>query len=128
MKQSHFPFILKIEELQLPVHLGVTEMERLAAQTVFAWAEIRFPAAPAAVAQDDASYLCYDTLCQALLKKAAEKPYNLVEHLAGALLKELRLRVPAETSLYLKLTKPLPFSLVGYDVKGASIVLEDQAP
>lgn len=124
-----YPFSLSIDKLALPVHLGVTEAERAEPQTVYADVRLLFPTIPNANHTDAAEFLCYDTLCQALLKVAQEKPVQLIEFLLGELYRCARAHVSAhvsaEVKLHLKLHKPLPQTLVGYQVDGATVEYTD---
>lgn len=120
-----YPFCLGIDRLALPVHLGVTEAEREHAQTVYADVRLYYPAAPDASAQDAAEYQCYDSLCKSLLATAQAQPTHLIEFLVGALYRCLRTQVPSEVKIRVTLHKPLPKSLVGYDVQGATAEYTD---
>lgn len=120
-----FPFTLTIERLAVPVFLGVGEEERRARQIVYVSVKLSYPHRPDATAQDASDYLCYDGLCQQILAVAAEKPVQLIEFLAAEIFRSLRATVPAQAYLTLKLHKPLPVSLVGYEVEGATVELTD---
>lgn len=115
-----YPFCLRIDRLTVPVHLGVTEEERQAEQTVFVWVRLYYPYVPA-----PSDYQCYDALCQSLLEEARQKPVELVETLVMNLYRCLRRQIPPEVPIRIKLHKPLPVSLVGYEVEGATVEYTD---
>lgn len=120
-----YPFCLHIERLALPVHLGVTEAERDNAQTVYADVQLYYPAAPDASMQDVSDYQCYDSLCKAMLATAQEKPVQLIEFLVGELYRCLREQIDPVVKIRVRLHKPLPKSLVGYEVGGATAEYTD---
>lgn len=120
-----YPFRLGIERLALPVRLGVTEAERAAEQTVYADVRLYYPFSPEAQSRDAADYQCYDALCRAMLDVVREKPVELIEFLVGELYRVLRGMVPPEVKLHVRLHKPLPESLVGYAVQGATAEYTD---
>lgn len=120
-----YPFCLSINQLALPVHLGVTEQERAEPQTVYADVRLYYPAAPAASQNDAADYQCYDALCQSMLALVRKEPIELIEFLVGALYRCLRAQVPDEVKIRVTLHKPLPQSLVGYEVQGATAEYTD---
>lgn len=115
-----YPFCLRIERLAVPVRLGVTEEERREEQTVYIWVRLYYPYVPG-----DSDYQCYDSLCQSLLETARQKPVELVETLIMDLYHCLRRQIPSEVPIHVKLHKPLPPSLVGYEVGGASVEYTD---
>lgn len=120
-----YPFTLSVEQLEMPVHLGVTVEEQAVAQTVYASVVLYYPAAPDAAAQDASAYQCYDSLCKKLLAVAAAQPVALIEFLVGELYRVLRAEVPPEVKIRVRLHKPLPESLVGYRVRGATAEYTD---
>ncbi len=120
-----YPFSLQIDALRIPVHLGVTAQERADPQTVTLWLKGFYAAAPDAAESDDAEYLCYDGLCQALLACAESQEFQLVEYLTAELFNAARAQIPQSVRLWMRVQKPLPPSLVGYEVEGASVVMSD---
>lgn len=120
-----YPFVLSIDELSVPVHLGVTEDERRYATTVSVWVKLFYSFPPDAVRQDDAEYLDYDHICHALLSCAGSQSFQLLEFLTSALYAEIRGLAPDGVGVWIRVHKPLPLSLVGYEVKGASAVITD---
>lgn len=120
-----YPFCLSINQLALPVRLGVTERERAHPQTVYADVRLYYPAEPEASRHDATGYQCYDALCQSMLALVQEKPIELIEFLVGALYRCLRAQIPREVKIRVTLHKPLPESLVGYQVQGASVEYTD---
>lgn len=120
-----YPFCLSIERLALPVSLGVTQEERATKQTVYADVKLYYPFSPEAQGRDAADYQCYDSLCKAMLQVAAARPVELIEFLVGELYRYLRAQVEPEVKLHVRLHKPLPKSLVGYEVQGATAEYTD---
>lgn len=120
-----YPFSLAIERLAVPVFLGVGEEERQNKQEIFLSIKIGYSEKPKEINEDMGEYVCYDTLCQKLLAVAAQKPYHLIEYLSSELMKAVRNHVPAHADVWLKLQKPLPVSLVGYQIEGAAVELFD---
>lgn len=120
-----YPFSLSIDKLELPVHLGVTAEEQATAQTVLASVVLYYPTVPDASTQDASDYQCYDSLCQQLRDVAAARPVALIEFLVGELYRATRAAVPPEVKIRIRLHKPLPESLVGYVVDGATAEYTD---
>lgn len=120
-----YPFSLAIDKLALDVHLGVTPEEQAETQRVYAWLTLYYPTVPDASAQDASQYQCYDALCQKMRAVVAEKPIALIEFLVGELYRAIRPEVDAEARIRIRLHKPLPESLVGYTVEGASAEYTD---
>lgn len=125
MADPNFPFCLSVDALEIPLHLGVGEAERAELQTVQVWIHLFYAAPPEGAKEDMAAYCCYDSLCQALIAKAKEQPYHLIEYLCADFFRVLREQIPAEVKLWIKVQKALPISLVGYVVKGASATYTD---
>ena len=94
--QTDYPFVLAIERLAIPLHLGAGEEERAKPQTVYLSVKLHYAAAPASAAQDGAEYLCYDTLCKKLLAVAAKHPYQLIEYLSAELLRAVQAEVSSD--------------------------------
>jgi FolB domain-containing protein len=117
------PFSLSVNRLALPVFLGVGEEERSRQQTVYISVTLAYGQTPDCMRDDAADYFCYDTLCRKLLETAASRQWSLIEYLANKLLRAVRQSAPAQADIRLKLHKPLPVSLVGYEVDGATVEL-----
>lgn len=128
VKQQHYPFALNVEALKIPVILGVTEDERRFPQEVTVWVRVYYSEPPAGMAIDHSHYLCYDEMCQAMLKRAMRNEFHLIEYLTAELYSTLRDIVPDEAKIWLKIHKDLPPSLVGYMVEGASATYTDLPP
>ncbi|MCH2546325.1 MAG: dihydroneopterin aldolase [Alphaproteobacteria bacterium] len=120
-----YPFCLNIDQLSLPVHLGVTEAEQEHAQTVYMDMRLYYPTVPDANSNDGQEYLCYDALCQQMLDAAQSKPIALIEFLLGELYRAARAIIPNEIKIYIKISKPLPESLMGYAVQSAAVEYTD---
>ena len=122
---KNYPFILSVDALQVPVHLGVTEDERATPTTVQVWVKLFYTIPPDAVRQDDAEYLCYEKLCRRLLQMVEGAEFQLLEFLTSELYAEVRELAPEDVGVWLKVKKPLPMELIGCHVEGASATLSD---
>lgn len=122
---SHYPFMLSVDALRIPVNLGVTEAERMEETTVTVWVKLFYTIPPDAARQDDADYLCYEVVCKKLLKLAASQEFQLLEFLTSELYSEVRELAPADVGVWVKVKKPLPPSLVNCIVEGACAILTD---
>jgi FolB domain-containing protein len=114
---------LRLEDLELSVHLGWPEDERRALQTVRVRLELEFPEPPVACRTDDlADAVDYASVVAALRALAAERSFRLLEHLTHEALRVVRDLVPPRIGLVLRITKfPALDGLVG----GAAFTLED---
>lgn len=124
--QQPVPFELSLRKLALSVHLGVSDEERAERQRVYLDFWLRYPAPPQGWGMDGAGYDCYDTLSRKAKEVAESEPVALVEHLLHRIYRTLRAEVAPEVAIRLRLTKPLPPSLVGYEVEGASVEYTDE--
>lgn len=124
--QQPVPFELSLRKLALSVHLGVPDEERAKKQFVYLDFWLRYPAPPQGWGADSAAYDCYDTLCRKVKDGVEHEPVALVEHLLHKIYRILRAEVAHEVAIRLRLTKPLPVSLVGYEVEAASVEYTDE--
>lgn len=100
---------LTLRELACPVHLGVTEAERKAAQTVLFSARLRFTEAPPAAVTDRLEHtICYADLAAEIERIAQAKPYALVEHLGAEVFRGLQAAVDGRARLRLVVKKVNP--------------------
>jgi FolB domain-containing protein len=120
-----YPFCLSINKLTLPVHVGITAEEREKPQMLLVDVKLYYPTTPDASRNDAADYHCYDSLCKHLLARAQARPVELIEFLVGELYRCLREHIPDEVKIHVAVHKPLPSSLVGYEVQGATAEYTD---
>ena len=73
---------LRVDDLEIAVHLGVPDAERASAQTIRVSFEIVFPTVPTAAADDDIhGTIDYGIVSHELIEVARERPYRTIEHL-----------------------------------------------
>jgi dihydroneopterin aldolase len=118
------PF-LRVQALEVPVHLGCLDDERAATQLIRIDVEISFPTAPEACRTDQlADSVNYDTIAAVLRATAADRPYRMLEHFAAVVLGAVRQRVDRSIGLAIVVTKyPAIEGLTG----GVSFTIEDPA-
>jgi dihydroneopterin aldolase len=100
-----------IEPIELFVHLGWEEVERLQPQKILLRLDIDFAVVPKACQTDDLNdTVCYATLIAHCKQFIQNKSFRLVEHLTVALYDTLKPLLPKEARLNLHLTKypPIP--------------------
>ena len=99
---------LRLDRLELPVHIGCDAAERAAAQRVAVSVQVRLPAAPVACVSDRLDdTLALDGLAERL-REASAQPCALIEHLAQRLHDVARAACPADAAIELTLTKLAP--------------------
>jgi dihydroneopterin aldolase len=115
--------VIRLGELELPVHLGWPEAERRAVQLIRLRLDLVFAEPPAACLTDDLSdAVDYARLAEILRGVAAGRAFRLLEHFTHEALRAVRAEVPDAVRLVLRVTKfPAIEGLVG----GASFTLED---
>jgi len=97
---------LQISALELSLHLGWPEEERKTPQQVFLDIDIHYPEAPKACQSDQlGDTVCYDLLVKAVKEKTAACRYHLVEHACHEIYHLVRLLLPKESSLRIRLLK-----------------------
>ncbi len=118
------PF-LRVQALELPIHLGCADDERAATQLIRIDLELSFSAAPAACRTDQlADSVDYGSLAEMLRATAAARPYRMLEHFAAIALGAVRERVDRSIGLAIVVTKYPPIEgLAG----GVSFTIEDPA-
>lgn len=84
-RMIHYPAVLEIKALRIAVHLGVGEAERANLQNIEVSVRFFFKKLPAVCGDESQTFICYDTLCTALQKKATEQPHKLIEFLCKQL-------------------------------------------
>ena len=100
---------LQLDRLELPVHLGWTDQERAALQTVVVGIGLAFPSPPRAGATDDlGDTIDYAALAERLRREAAERPYRLLEHLGAVLFRAAADSVGGRAAIRISVTKHPP--------------------
>lgn len=98
--------VLAINNLELNIHLGWPDEERLQKQTVWLDVKMQFHAAPKACASDQLDdTVCYQQLIGNLRQHLAEKQFRLVEHLTHDIYDFIQAAAPKETKISVVLTK-----------------------
>ncbi len=98
---------LRLNRLELQVHLGWPEKERVKPQPVILDLEIAGPALLKAGKSDKLDdTVCYDVLATAIKNHIQDNEYKLVEHLAWDLFEFVTKRLPKKMKIKLVITKP----------------------
>jgi dihydroneopterin aldolase len=83
--------VLRIRDLVLFVHLGVTPQERSGLQEVRLDIDLAFEQPPLACETDRIEdTLCYGTVCDTLRLSVVDRQFALIEHLSQSLIQTLR--------------------------------------
>ena len=99
---------LRLNRLELPVHIGCDAAERASVQLVAVSVRVRLPVAPLGCRSDRLEdTLALDVLAERL-RDAAAQPCALIEHLAQRMYVAARAACPADVALELELTKLAP--------------------
>lgn len=104
-------FVLKVNQIDLMVNLGVSQQERSRKQLVFVAIELEFNKMPSACITDDiANTICYHNLAKTLNEYISGKEFNLIEYLAHKLLNIVKDVVKGKdvSQISLVLSKPNP--------------------
>ena len=97
---------LLISKLELNVHLGWTQDERVRTQTVFVDIEIRYADAPRACHTDKLEdTLCYDQLIRVIREKLSKQHFQLIEHLANTIYHCIQSLLPDNTRANVRVHK-----------------------
>jgi len=117
--------LLRVQALEVPIHLGCLEDERAATQLIRIDLEIAFPTPPEACRTDElADSVDYGELAEVLRVTAAARPYKMLEHFAATALGAVRERVDRSIGVAIVVTKyPAIEGLAG----GVSFTIEDPA-
>ena len=105
--------VLEIKSLTLPVRLGQDKKERASPQEVVFHITIGF-IEPLTEEKTDClkDSVCYFAVCECVQKLVTQKPFCLIEHVAGEVLENLKNLLPKKTSLKVsvhKVNPPVPF-------------------
>lgn len=97
---------LLISGLELSVHLGWPEEERLQKQTVLLDVDIWFPEPPKACVSDRLDdTVCYANLINEIHKKTKARKFRLIEHLASEVYKTIKSLLPEKTRVIVRVNK-----------------------
>lgn len=100
---------LILEDLKLPVNLGVTPIERKKKQFVVLYIKINFAKMPlAARTRKISDAVCYAGLTKKIQKFCRTKKFTLLEELGLELLHLLQQNIPQGCKLYLRVAKQKP--------------------
>ncbi len=105
---------LSINNLMVPVILGVTVGERSLVQQVQFSMKIQIEQNQALLQDNIADLLDYDYLCQKILEFVASKEFLTIEYLCNKLFQYLKTIIPAHCLLNVLVTKlklPVPYSV-----------------
>lgn len=91
---------LRINALELSIHLGWEKEERETPQTIFLDIDIHYPEAPIACQSDKLEdTVCYAKLVDTIRKKIGTRQFHLVEHLSSAIYRIIHPLLPQGTTL-----------------------------
>lgn len=101
-----FSSSLVISALQLNLHLGWPDKERLKKQAIWLDVNISFSKSPKACLTDDITdTICYAMMVEAIKKHLARKKFRLVEHLAQEIYSVIKSLLPKKSLLNICITK-----------------------
>ncbi|WP_116964173.1 dihydroneopterin aldolase [Fastidiosibacter lacustris] len=104
---------LKLNGIALNTYLGVYDFEQQQMQTVLVDVIVEFKNIPKACISDALEdTFCYAQINEVLMRTAASKRYQLIEHLAQSLLDALVLHLNHPLNVYLELHKTPPLENV----------------
>jgi dihydroneopterin aldolase len=97
---------LTINSMQLDVHIGWANKERVKKQPVLVDIDIAFANTPKACLTDHLDdAVCYDSLITQLRQQLGKKKFCLVEHLAHDIFTIIKSLLPKQTKLQIGITK-----------------------
>lgn len=97
---------LFINALEMPIHIGWTDNERLHPQSIFLDIELRFPKTPKACETDQLEdTVCYDSMIRTIREKTHQRHFKLVEHLASEIYRIVQTGLPEKTLAKIKIKK-----------------------
>lgn len=106
IKHNKFTSCLTLHDLELCLHLGWPENERLKEQTVSVDIEIFFPNPPKACVSDKLEdTFCYSALVKKIREALCHRHFHLIEYLAKELYDVIITAVPNENDVYIQITK-----------------------
>ena len=97
---------LSIREVELNIHLGLLENERVEAQAILFDIDLSFATPPKGCQSDSIEdVVCYAELLEHLRTHIPQKEYHLIEHLAHDIYLLVKQKVPPETRVAIQLYK-----------------------
>ena len=107
-------YILEINQLTLPILIGVEREERVIRQDISFYISINFENMPKSCKTDDISdAICYANLVEKIQLFCLNKEFHLIEHLGNSLHQHLKTALlNTEDKLYLKVCKTPPIEKV----------------
>lgn len=127
MPNSVLPYVLTINRFKLDVFLGVTDLERVNTQPIYADIHIYYPDMPESMKQDGVEYDCYDVITSRLIVYCSTRHFRLLEFLTARLFDELRHEIKSPATIWLKLTKPNTHTSKAF-TEGVSFIMSDLEP
>lgn len=110
---THYAHVFSVDRLGLAVHLGIYDDERARPQPVEISLRIYFPAKPTFTADDNAPFIDYAGLVEAVRMAATAREFRLLEFMAQEMFNTAvayleKHSTQQGTKLWLKLTKSAP--------------------
>lgn len=97
---------ITLHQLELNVHLGWSEAERLQQQAIMLDVLVHFAEPPAACTTDQLNdTYCYDHLINLLKTNIGSRTFRLIEHLSLHIYHVLRHLLPADALINIRITK-----------------------
>lgn len=98
--------LLVLSKLELSLHLGWLDEERLQKQVVFIDISIRFAKSPLACSTDQLSdTYCYAALVEVIKKQTENRSFRLVEYLAQEIYQIIKNQVGQNNAILIAITK-----------------------
>ncbi|WP_162902280.1 dihydroneopterin aldolase [Facilibium subflavum] len=108
---------VSLRDIQLSVYLGVYDFEQVEKQTIKVDMDLNFHTMPDGCQSDKLEdVICYAKLNEAMLTAAAQKRYQLIEHLAFSLLQAIKAQLTIPADIRVSVYKRPPLDNVGYAI------------
>lgn len=101
-----------ISGCRIPVHVGITEEERIPVQEIIVDAELSFDLEKPADTDDIQTTVDYAVVCEKLWAIAQSKPHSLIESIAGEMVKEVLASCPVD-AVKIRVSKPAAIRHIG---------------
>lgn len=99
---------LSLTDLELSIHLGWPDEERVDRQLIWLDLQLRFTQKPAACDNDELNNtVCYDQLASTITQQCQAKTYKLIEHLAQDIYAIAKSYTQADCALTVKKQAPI---------------------
>jgi dihydroneopterin aldolase len=112
---------LKIENLAIPVIMGVPEEERKTQQNIILNLELRFKDCAAMYSDKIEDAICYATLSQKISQYSCSKEFKLIEHYGYFIFEYIKKLLPKNVLIKLNVAKSPPLA----NLERASFVVSD---